>query len=243
MSFSKAYPPNRPEQPQPGDHEEGGNGAGWKPVIPPAANRPGLGANDGPADDFIAKVEGWSDGAGSPLRVDDRADQAEQQRTLDQIAGSFSAGQMRSLGSSLLKLADALDDAWHPAGVRSEYHWMTRAGQIERRSLHLAQVAGRLRAAARRRSRHLSGEWFGEPAWEMLLELFIQFSGGARVSTKSLVIASGAADTTALRIIDRLEEAELIQRSPSQMDKRVTLVSLTRRGVVAVGSVLIEADA
>jgi hypothetical protein len=243
MSFSGAHPPNPKGQAQPGDPEEAGNGAEWSPIVPPVANRPGLGANDGPADDFIATVEGWPDEAGSLLRADDRSDQAEQQRALDQIAGSFSAGQMRSLGASLLKLADALDDAWHPAGVRSEYHWMTRAGHIERRSLQLAQVAGRLRAAARRRRRHLSGEWFGEPAWEMLLELFIQFSGGARVSTKSLVIASGAADTTALRIMDRLEEAELIQRSPSQTDKRVTLVGLTRRGVVAVGSVLMEAEA
>jgi DNA-binding MarR family transcriptional regulator len=76
----------------------------------------------------------------------------------------------------------------------------------------------------------------------MLLELFIQFSGGARVSTKSLVIASGTSDTTGLRLIDRLEEAGLVERSPSQMDKRVTLVSLTRQGVIAVGKVLAEAE-
>lgn len=162
--------------------------------------------------------------------------------TLDMIAQQFSVEQMRQLGCSLLKLADALDDDWNPAKVRSVHNWLTQAGQIERNSLRLAQTAVRMRAMAHRRTRHLSGEWFGEPAWEMLLELFIQFAGGARVSTKSLAIASGAPDTTALRIIDRLAEASLIERSPSQMDRRVTLVSLTRKGVVAVGSILMEAE-
>jgi DNA-binding IclR family transcriptional regulator len=77
----------------------------------------------------------------------------------------------------------------------------------------------------------------------MLLELFIQFAGGARVSTKCLVIASGAPDTTALRMIDRLVESGLVERAPSQTDKRVTLINLTREGVVAVGMVLTEAEA
>ncbi len=161
---------------------------------------------------------------------------------LDLIAQQFSAGQMRQLGGSLLKLADALDDGWDQDKVRSSYHWVTRAGRIERQALQLAQVAIRLRTVARRRVRHLAADWFGEPAWEMLLELFIQFAGGARVSTKSLTVASGAPDTTALRVIDRLVEGGLAERSTSQMDKRVTLVSLTRKGVVAVGSILLESE-
>lgn len=209
-------------------------------IIPSTSFRPGLGANDGLADDFIALAENWQGPDGEPILP--KQPPALPNLTLDAIAGQFSAGQMRQLGATLLKLADALDDKWNPDEVHSSYHWLTKAGKIERDSLRLAQVATAIRATARRRTRHLSGEWFGEPAWEMLLELFIQFAGGARVSTKSLAIASGAPDTTALRIMDRLEAASLIERSPSQMDKRVTLVSLTREGVVAVGSVLMEAE-
>jgi hypothetical protein len=208
-------------------------------VIPSAINRPSVGANDGQADDFIALAENWQGPDGEPILPKQRP--ALPDLTLEAIAGQFSAGQMRQLGATLFKLADALDDNWSPEGVQSSYRWLTMAGKIERSSLRLAQVATSMRAVARRRTRHLSGEWFGEPAWEMLLELFIQFAGGARVSTKSLAIASGAPDTTALRIMDRLEAAALITRSPSQMDKRVTLVSLTQKGVVAVGSVLMEA--
>ncbi|MBU7580430.1 MAG: MarR family transcriptional regulator [Porphyrobacter sp.] len=203
--------------------------------------RPGLGANDGPADDFLALAEQLQGDDGQPLL--DRRVPASPQLTLDGIAANFSAGQMRQLGSTLLKLADALDDGWNPDELRATYHWLTQAGRIERQALKLAQVAMRMRSSARRRCRHLSGEWFGEPAWEMLLELFIQFAGGARVSTKSLVIASGASDTTALRVIDRLEDAGLVERAPSQTDKRVTLLSLTRDGVVAVGMVLMESEA
>lgn len=210
-------------------------------IIRAAQARPGLGANDGPADDFIALAENWESDGGEPILAS--GPPVLPQVTLDSIAGQFSAGQMRQIGASLMRLADALDDKWNPSEVRSTYCSLTQAGRIERQSLRLSQVAVRLRLAASRRRRHLSGEWFGEPAWEMLLELFIQFAGGARVSTKSLVISSGAPDTTGLRVIDRLVEAGLVERSPSKMDKRVTLVSLTRQGVIAVGQVLMEAEA
>jgi len=209
-------------------------------IIPRVKSRPGLGANDAQVDDFIALAENWIGPDGKPILGAESA--SPQQLTLDAIAGQFSAGQMRQLGGSLMKLADALDDNWKPDEVQSNYGWLTQAGRIERRSLQLAQVAIRMRHAANRRRRHLSAEWFGEPGWEMLLELFIQFAGGARVSTKSLVIASGAPNTTGLRVIDRLEEAGLVERSPSQMDKRVTHVCLTREGIIAVGMVLMEAE-
>lgn len=78
----------------------------------------------------------------------------------------------------------------------------------------------------------------GLPAWNILLELFKQFAGGAKVSTKSLQIIARCPETTALRIIDRLEQRGLVARSQSDVDKRVTFISLTREGVVKVGSVL-----
>jgi DNA-binding MarR family transcriptional regulator len=107
----------------------------------------------------------------------------------------------------------------------------------------LAQIAILMREKARRRVHYIPRELIGEPAWEILLELFIQFAGGADVSTKSLCIASGVPDTTALRVLDKMENAKLIERSQSMADKRVTLVRLTRHGIVAVGSFLSEVGA
>ncbi|ANK12885.1 winged helix DNA-binding protein [Erythrobacter neustonensis] len=209
-------------------------------VIPTASNRLGLGANDGIADDFITLAENWQGPDGEPILP--KQSSIPPDLALDALTGQISAGQMRQLGLTLLKLADAIGDNRGAGELHSSSNWLTKEGRIERDSLRLAQVAAAMRATAHRRRRHLAAEWFGEPAWEMLLELFIQFAGGARVSTKSLAIASGAPDTTALRIMDRLEAASLIEREPSQTDKRVTLVSLTREGVIAVGSALMDAE-
>lgn len=213
-------------------------GASPREVLARRRKRISLGANDGPVDDFIALAEGWQCEGGGGL-VPERVEEPER-NVLENIAGQFSADQMRQLGESLIKLADSLDQAWRPDEVRSTYHWFTAAGRIERDALGLAQVAVRLQRTARQRLRYFSPEFLGEPYWEMLLELFIQFAGGAKVSTKALCIASGAPDTTALRLIAQLETAGLIERSESQIDRRVTLVNLTRHGVIAVGSILME---
>lgn len=157
---------------------------------------------------------------------------------LDEVARDLTPADMRSLASSMLKLADALDQDWAPELVRSRYHWASKAGRLERNSVELAKIAVRVQDVGRRRERHLPSELLGEPSWQMLLELFIQFAGGAKVSTKNLCIISGCPDTTALRLIDRLEQAGLIRRAPSEEDKRVTLLELTQKGVVSVGSAL-----
>jgi hypothetical protein len=119
-------------------------------LVLPAVFRPDLGANDGPVDVFIQLCHDRASDAELALILDpvQKADHRQNQTVPDQIAGQFSAQQMRTLGSSLLKLADALDDDWQPEMVRSKYHWVTGAGQIERNALPLAQVAMRLRRSA-----------------------------------------------------------------------------------------------
>lgn len=76
------------------------------------------------------------------------------------------------------------------------------------------------------------------PAWNMLLELFKQRAGLAKVSTKSLQIIAGCPEATALRIIGRLEKRGLVARSHSEGDRRVTFVELTREGLNKVEAVL-----
>jgi hypothetical protein len=247
------------DQTQPLDHENAGSGqegAGshinGTPSASPADSylktRLSLGANDGPVDDYLEFAERWEAETGhgvfpqfdSPSNNAARQDEAAYGEALDQIAKQFSPTQMRRLGKSMLKLADALDQAWNPAEVRSTYHWITRAGRIERQALLLAQTAILMRDSANRRMHYIQQEFVAEPAWQMLMELFIQFAGGADVSTKSLCIVSGVPATTALRLLEKMENADLVERSQSLVDKRVTLVRLTRQGVVAVGSFLME---
>lgn len=251
-----------PGAPENADGVSGSDATGACTEVSEMFNAPRLmlGANDGPVDDYINVVDCWEEIAGHSLVPDPAVaatelaalteesryqpdfKAAQTQNLLGQLATDFSAHQMRQLGASLLRLADSIDQSWEPSQVKSTYHWITKAGRIERHALRLAKVAVQVRIDANRRTRHLSAEFLGEPAWEMLLELFIQFAGGAKVSTKSLCVASGLSDTTALRLIDRLDSAGLVERSQSPVDKRVTLVALTRQGVESVGSILMEME-
>lgn len=145
---------------------------------------------------------------------------------------------MRELAARILRYADSIDQDWSPEAVKSSYGMFSRAARIERDAIGLAQQAILEEMRSMAREDAIGTEFVGIPAWNMLLELFRQFAGGARVSTKSLQIISRCPETTALRIIDRLEKQGLVERSVSHDDKRFTFVTLTRDGLIKVGSVL-----
>jgi hypothetical protein len=81
---------------------------------------------------------------------------------------------------------------------------------------------------ARRARTNLFGvpDLFGEPAWDMLVDLFIAAEEGKRISVSSLCIASAVPMTTALRWIAILEARELISRSADSADARRFYLSL-----------------
>lgn len=84
--------------------------------------------------------------------------------------------------------------------------------------------------ANRRRRQDIFGRaMFGEPAWEMLLLLYIT-EPGPRQSISRLADESGASRTTALRWIDYLEGQGLIRREAHPNDRRVAFVQLTEKG-------------
>lgn len=88
--------------------------------------------------------------------------------------------------------------------------------------------------ARRNRKRVLPAEMFGEPAWDMLLTLFVGSQAGARQTVSNLSMSSGSAATTALRWIDYLERQEFVTRRPSPTDRRITFIDLTEPGRLAV---------
>jgi len=71
---------------------------------------------------------------------------------------------------------------------------------------------------------------FSDPAWDMLLDLALAEASDRAISVTSLCLASGAPTTTALRRIDDLQEAKLIERMPDQTDRRRIMVQLTEGG-------------
>jgi DNA-binding MarR family transcriptional regulator len=84
-------------------------------------------------------------------------------------------------------------------------------------------------ASRKRRLRHFGKGVFGEPAWEMLLLLYITVSG-QRQTVARLSELSGASRSTAIRWIEYLEREKLVSREPHPTDKRTDFVQLTDKG-------------
>ena len=156
---------------------------------------------------------------------------------LELLESQCDSDELRNLAGTMLRLADAMDQDWDGQS-QSAFSWGREARRIERDAFNLAMRARREQKRREGRKSHLPAEFLGEPAWDMLLELFCQFAGGAKVSVKSLTYVSGLAPTTALRMIERLVEADLVARSGSETDGRVVLLNMTQRGVVSVGRAL-----
>lgn len=157
---------------------------------------------------------------------------------LGQLEANMSPSSLRDLSATISRLADAIDQSWDPLQVRSTFSWFSKAAKFERNALNLAKVATLEEQRAKLREETIGADLLGMPAWNMLLELFKQFAGGAKVSTKSLQIIARCPETTALRVIDRLERRGLVMRSHTNDDKRVTFGSLTQDGVTKVGAIL-----
>ena len=77
------------------------------------------------------------------------------------------------------------------------------------------------------RERFFDASLFADPAWDILLELYLARLEQRRVSISSLCIASAVPATTALRHIRTLVEKNLILREPNPFDGRVAYAELT----------------
>lgn len=77
------------------------------------------------------------------------------------------------------------------------------------------------------RAAHFQGDLFSDPCWDMLLDLMEARLNEKQVSVSSLCIASGVPQTTALRRIEDLIDAGLINRQDDPADRRRVFVGLT----------------
>lgn len=86
-------------------------------------------------------------------------------------------------------------------------------------------------SARRARDRVLGASLFANPAWDVLLDLYINHAEGRRECVSSVCLASSAPPTTVLRWITVLEAQNLIDRSPDPKDKRRALIELSPEGL------------
>ena len=98
----------------------------------------------------------------------------------------------------------------------------------------LARLAREILRFRRRRERDFDCALFGEPAWDILLELYVAECADEKLSVSSACLASGAPCTTALRYISKLEREGWIERLPDPRDGRRYWLFLTERASLAM---------
>lgn len=82
---------------------------------------------------------------------------------------------------------------------------------------------------------------FGEPVWDILLDLFVAAKDQKRVAVTSACIGAAVPATTALRWITVLEEKDLVLRENDPDDNRRVFVRLTASGYARMVNYLAEA--
>jgi hypothetical protein len=96
------------------------------------------------------------------------------------------------------------------------------------------QVVRQIIANRQARGRFFDPELFGDPAWDMLLDLTAAHGEGARVSVTSLCIAAGVPATTALRWLTQMVESGIFVRVPDPADRRRAFIALSEKAMAAM---------
>ncbi|SFG06104.1 hypothetical protein SAMN05518801_106204 [Novosphingobium sp. CF614] len=144
------------------------------------------------------------------------------------------------VANELLAMARELEIGESPASDRS--HQTGAAGGRESGKTATGQdhpiwveLARQTYDDRRRRTKIFQSEdLFGEPAWDILLDLFIAAKERRRVSVTSACIGSAVPSTTALRWITILEKQSLLVREADPGDARRVYVKLSARGYAAM---------
>ena len=83
---------------------------------------------------------------------------------------------------------------------------------------------------------------FADPAWDILLDLYAAELEGKKVSITSACLASGVAQTTALRWIRVLEENDLIFRIHDAMDGRRSFLRITGHALSKISKLIMDSS-
>jgi DNA-binding MarR family transcriptional regulator len=86
----------------------------------------------------------------------------------------------------------------------------------------------------RRRDEVFPGKLFGDPSWDILLQLYAAHLDSLRISITRLTRLSGVPATTVLRRLGTLEDRRLLTRTIDPYDARRVYVSLSPTGVEAM---------
>lgn len=121
--------------------------------------------------------------------------------------------------------------AWpRPVGVDSFANSPAQASPLITPNPSVLMLAREIYAERRRRRRFFDEDLFGEPSWDILLDLYIASCDDRTVPTTSACIGSNVPPTTALRWLRILEARGLVERQGDNADGRRTFVALSDKG-------------
>lgn len=94
----------------------------------------------------------------------------------------------------------------------------------------------RLLKARRLRESRLGINFFADPAWDIVLEVFAATLGGQRISVSGVCQAGSVPDTTALRWVKKLEQEGWFVRRADPTDARRFWIELSAEAFVKLQS-------
>lgn len=146
---------------------------------------------------------------------------------------------------TITRLARQIDEAQHTLDeLRRQCGCDTFKGAVvepEKRHQTALEAATMAYEQRRLRPKHLNNEEiFGEPAWDMLLDLYVHQAQNEKVSVKSACINSRAPTATALRWLNVLEMKGLVSCLDDPDDAQRRLIKLTPEGYEAMTRYLNE---
>lgn len=144
-------------------------------------------------------VLGARPGAGLGWQVADQAGTSEQ---------------ISALSAEARRIADALAE-------------LARTAETGGEAPLSAALVRRLIRLRRDRDRHFPADLFGDPAWDMLLDLAAARMEGVDVAVSSLCVAAAVPTTTALRWVRSLSEAGIFVRRTDPGDARRAFITLS----------------
>lgn len=102
----------------------------------------------------------------------------------------------------------------------------------DNRGPHKSEMVDRATAILRerkRRGKYFNRSMFAEPAWDMLLAIYVM--QGHRISVAKLVAKVDVPQTTALRWLQYLEKERFVGKAPDPDDRRQVSVHLLENGL------------
>lgn len=93
----------------------------------------------------------------------------------------------------------------------------------------LLELARRALLERQHRTKLFSKVMFGEPAWDVLLALYIADFVSGRQTTGSIAFTIDTPVTTVVRWISYLEKEHMVSREPHPHDRRMMFVRLTEK--------------